>query len=153
VTEEGGWEMVTPNSRHGSAPHSLLTCMPKLRDSAERNPSPGSLLSPPSHQRRGLKSIRVDSPLPWGEGGPQPALSSAGAGRVRGDFRKIQTPVPFSRFIKAGKSDSTVGLRMPIQLRNAGSNAANPRRVCRRHEACRDDTRLNPIKAARDALA
>jgi len=72
---------------------------------------------------------------------------------VRGDFRKIQTPVPFPGFIKVGKSDSTVGLRMPIQLRNAGSNAANPRRVCRRHEACRDDTRLNPIKAARDALA
>jgi hypothetical protein len=24
------------------------------------------------------------SPLPWGEGGPQPAFSSAGAGRVRG---------------------------------------------------------------------
>jgi hypothetical protein len=27
------------------------------------------------------------SPLPWGEGVPLPALSSAGAGRVRGFFR------------------------------------------------------------------
>jgi len=26
------------------------------------------------------------SPLPWGEGGPLPAFSSAGAGRVRGYF-------------------------------------------------------------------
>jgi hypothetical protein len=26
------------------------------------------------------------SPLPWGEGGPRPALSRAGAGRMRGQF-------------------------------------------------------------------
>ena len=60
------------------------TRTPKLRGSVGRNPSPGSLLSPPSPQGRGLKSIIDDGPLPWGEGGPQPALSSAGAGRVRG---------------------------------------------------------------------
>jgi hypothetical protein len=81
--------------------------IPKLRDSLGRNPSPGSLLSPPSPHGRGLKSISVDGPLPWVEGGPQPALSSAGAGRVRGYSRKTQTPVPFSRFFKAAKSDST----------------------------------------------
>ena len=57
------------------------------RGSVGRNPSPGSLLSPPSPQGRGLKSImlpalplggsaeihHVDSPLPGGEGVPQPA--------------------------------------------------------------------------------
>ena len=31
---------------------------------------------------------RNRSPLPWGEGGPRPAFSPAGAGRVRGYFRR-----------------------------------------------------------------
>jgi hypothetical protein len=30
--------------------------------------------------------ILISIPLPWGEGGPRPALSPAGAGRVRGRF-------------------------------------------------------------------
>ena len=46
---------------------------PKFRGSAGRNPSPGSLLSPPSPQGRRLTSIILDGPLPWGEGVPQPA--------------------------------------------------------------------------------
>jgi hypothetical protein len=33
----------------------------------------------------------MHSPLPWGEGGPLPALSSAGAGRVRGHFASGKT--------------------------------------------------------------
>ena len=37
------------------------------------------------------------SPLPWGEGGPRPALSSAGAGRVR-DYLHSE---------EVGRSDST----------------------------------------------
>jgi hypothetical protein len=39
----------------------------------------------------------VLSPLLWGEGGSLPAHSSAGAGRVRGHFPRISTPVLFSR--------------------------------------------------------
>ncbi len=39
--------------------------------------------------------MKIDCPLPWGEGVPQPALSPAGAGRVRGCFssatRRIQS--------------------------------------------------------------
>ena len=58
-----GQKMVTPNSRHGTAPYRLSTRIPKLRDAAGRNPSPGSLLSPPSPRGRGLKSSRVDGPL------------------------------------------------------------------------------------------
>ncbi|SPE29247.1 hypothetical protein SBA2_430002 [Acidobacteriia bacterium SbA2] len=38
--------------------------------------------------RRGLKTFVVDGPLPRGEGGLLPARSSAGAGRVRGNFRR-----------------------------------------------------------------
>jgi len=63
VTEDGGREMVTPNSRHATAPQRLSTSIPRLRNSAGRDPSPGSLLSPPSPRGRGLKSIRVDGPL------------------------------------------------------------------------------------------
>ena len=57
----------------------------------------------------------VFSPLPWGEGGPQPALSSAGAGRVRGYFRRISTPVLFS-------SPST----QAIQTQRVGLEARRP---------------------------
>ena len=67
-----------------SLPHS--PGIPKLRASFGRNPSPGSLLSPPSPQGRGPFSTFVFSPLPRGEGGPLPALLPAGAGRVRGHF-------------------------------------------------------------------
>jgi hypothetical protein len=67
VTEDGGREMVTPNSRHATAPQRLSTSIPRLRNSAGRDPSPGSLLSPPSPRGRGLKSSRVDGPL-GGEG-------------------------------------------------------------------------------------
>ena len=31
---------------------------------------------------------RINSPLPWGEGVPLPAFSSAGVGRVRGLFAR-----------------------------------------------------------------
>jgi hypothetical protein len=33
----------------------------------------------------------MSSPLPWGEGVPLPALSSAGAGRARGHFPRSKT--------------------------------------------------------------
>ena len=94
--------------------HASSTRIPRLRGSVRINPSPGSLLSPPSPQGRGHKSIKVDGPLPWGEGSPQPAKSSAGAGRVRGYFRKIQTPVPFSRLS-----------RQAIQIQRVGPGAPN----------------------------
>jgi hypothetical protein len=41
---------------------------------------------PCSHLDAG--GIRNDHPLPRGEGGPRPAFSPAGAGRVRGHFRR-----------------------------------------------------------------
>jgi hypothetical protein len=56
--------------------------------------------------------INVDGPLPWGEG-PQPALSLAGAGRVRGCFRSIQTPVPFSRLSRQAIQIQRVGPGVP----------------------------------------
>ena len=41
-------------------------------------------LSVMSETQRMAKWVR---PLPWGEGGPRPALSPAGAGRVRGQLQ------------------------------------------------------------------
>jgi hypothetical protein len=47
----------------------------------------------------------MNSPLPWGEGVPLPALSSAGAGRVRGHFIAADEPVSRkdAKFAKAAK--------------------------------------------------
>ena len=36
---------------------------------------------------RAVGKVLISSPLPWGEGGPRPALSPAGPGRVRGSRR------------------------------------------------------------------
>jgi len=57
-----------------------------------QDPSPGSLRLPPSPQGRGPLShlFSVASPLPRGEGGPLPALSPAGAGRVRGYLERLE---------------------------------------------------------------
>ncbi|SPE22440.1 hypothetical protein SBA2_100035 [Acidobacteriia bacterium SbA2] len=69
------------------------------------------LTTPP--QGRGLESIIVDRPLPWGEGGSQPAQSSAGAGRVRGYVRGTQKPVPLSRLSRQAIQIQRVGLEAP----------------------------------------
>ncbi|SPE31166.1 hypothetical protein SBA2_60003 [Acidobacteriia bacterium SbA2] len=78
-----------------------------MRGSAGRNPSPGSLLSPPSPQGRGLKSNIVDGPLPWGEGAPQPAFSSARQLTGTGEGLLPENPNTHSvlKVIEAGNSD------------------------------------------------
>ena len=52
----------------------------------------------------------IASPLPWGEGVPLPAFSSAGAGRVRGHFRRTAKLVCHS---KSSQGCYTFPVRVP----------------------------------------
>ena len=66
----------------------------------------------PSPSGRNCPSVEEHRPLPWGEGGPLPALSSAGAGRVRGYFR------PQARLLRLTESFPccyTLTVRIPTQ--------------------------------------
>jgi hypothetical protein len=75
--------------------------IPKSRGSVGRNPSPGSLRSPPSPQGRGPLTTFVFSPLPGGEGGPLSRCTSSGSGPGEGSVRnKLNTRSVF-RPVKA----------------------------------------------------
>src|SRR5208337_3918671 len=64
-----------------------LTTVPSRYDGMEETPHPPSFVGHPLPWERaaisGARGGYRDRPLPWGEGGPLPALSPAGAGRVR----------------------------------------------------------------------
>jgi len=59
-------------------------------------------------------NVETPDPLPWGEGVPLPALSSAGAGRVRGQFRNHDQQDSRSGQMANGKRQISNGVPFAI---------------------------------------